>query len=82
LALLSTNVSAPCLGEAPNTLPVVTIGGQAAAVAYAGFVADSVAGLYQVNVAVPNVGNGIAAQYPVVVTMGAVTAPTVQIWVQ
>jgi uncharacterized protein (TIGR03437 family) len=82
LALLSTNVSAPCLGGAPNTLPVVTIGGQAAAVAYAGFVADSVAGLYQVNVAVPNVGNGIAAQYPVVVTMGAVTAPTVQIWVQ
>jgi len=81
-ALLSANVSPPCFGAAPNTLPIVTIGGQSATVSYAGFVADSIAGLYQVNVAVPNVGNGTAAQYPVVVSMGGVTAPTVQMWVQ
>jgi uncharacterized protein (TIGR03437 family) len=61
---------------------VVTIGGQPASVSYAGFVADSIAGLYQVNAAVPNVGNGTAAEFPVVVTMGTVTAPTVLMWVQ
>jgi uncharacterized protein (TIGR03437 family) len=81
-ALLSANVSPPCFGGALNALPTVTIGGQAATVSYAGFVDDSVAGLYQVNVAVPAVGNGTAAQFPVVVTMGAATAPTVQMWVQ
>jgi uncharacterized protein (TIGR03437 family) len=63
-------------------LPPVTIGGQAATVSYAGFVADSIAGLYQVNAAVPAVGSGTAAQFPVVVTMGGVTAPAVQMWVQ
>jgi uncharacterized protein (TIGR03437 family) len=81
-ALLAANVSPPCFGAAPNTLPVVTIGGQPATVSYAGFVADSIAGLYQVNVAVPAVGSGTAAQFPVVVAMGAATAPTVSIWVQ
>jgi uncharacterized protein (TIGR03437 family) len=80
--LLASNVSPPCFGAAPNTLPVVSIAGQPATVSYAGFVADSVAGLYQVNVAVPNIGTDTAAQYPVVVTMGTVTAPTVSIWVQ
>jgi len=81
-ALLSANVSPPCFGGALNALPVVTIGGQPASVSYAGFVADSIAGLYQVNAAVPNVGNGTAAEFPVVVTMGTVTAPTVLMWVQ
>ncbi len=82
-ALLATNISPPCFGAAPSTLPEVTIGGQAAAVSYAGFVADSVAGLYQINAAVPNVGNGsAAAQFPVVIVAQGVTAPTVQIWVQ
>jgi uncharacterized protein (TIGR03437 family) len=77
-ALLSANVSPPCF----SSTPTVTIGGQTATVSYAGFVADSIAGLYQVNAAVPAVGSGIAAQFPVVVTMGAVIAPTVLIWVQ
>jgi len=82
-ALLSANISPPCLGNAAATLPTVTIGGQAASVSYAGFVPDSVAGLYQVNASVPNVGNGMtAAQFPVVIIAQGVTAPTVQIWVQ
>jgi uncharacterized protein (TIGR03437 family) len=81
--LLSSNVNPPCLGTVPANLPLVSIGGQSATVSYAGFVPDSVAGLYQVNVAVPNVGSGSsAAQFPVVITVGAVPAPTVQIWVQ
>jgi uncharacterized protein (TIGR03437 family) len=81
-ALLSANVSPPCFGGVVANLPPVTIGGQAATVSYAGFVADSIAGLYQVNAAVPAVGSGTAAQFPVVVTMGGVTAPAVQMWVQ
>jgi uncharacterized protein (TIGR03437 family) len=80
--LLADNVSPPCFGAVANTLPVVSIGGQPATVSYAGFVADSVAGLYQVNVAVPAVGTGSAVEYPLIVTMGGVPAPTVQIWVQ
>jgi uncharacterized protein (TIGR03437 family) len=81
-ALLSTNVSPPCFGGVVANLPTVTIGGQAATVSYAGFVADSIVGLYQVNVAVPAAGSGTAVQYPVIVTMGSVVAPTVQMWVQ
>jgi uncharacterized protein (TIGR03437 family) len=82
-AMLSTGVDPPCFGATGNALPLVTIGGQSATVSYAGFVADSVAGLYQVNVAVPDVGNhSTPAQFPLVVTMGGVIAPTVQIWVQ
>jgi len=81
-ALLATNVSPPCFGTPSNTLPVVTIGGAPATVSYAGFVPDSIAGLYQIDVLVPNVGNNSAAQYPVVVTMGGVAAPTVQMWIQ
>jgi uncharacterized protein (TIGR03437 family) len=62
---------------------VVTIGAHSAVVSSAGFVPDSIAGLYQVNVAVPNVGNGSsAAQFPIAITMGGVAAPTIQIWVQ
>jgi len=81
--LLSANVSPPCLGAVAANLPTVSIGGQSATVSYAGFVADSVAGLYQVNVAVPNVGNGSsAAQFPLIVTVQGVSAPPVQIWVQ
>ncbi len=81
-ALLSANVSPPCFGGVGGGLPTVLIGGQAGVVSYAGFVADSIAGLYQVNVSVPAVGNGNAAQFPVVVTAGGVAAPPVQMWVQ
>jgi len=84
--LLSLNVNPPCFGQVANDLPVVTIGGSPATVQYAGFVADAIAGLYQINVAVPNIGNGVAAQYPVLITtgsnMGGVPAPPVKIWVQ
>jgi len=78
---LATGNLAPCLAStdttAVNTL-TVTIGGTAqtavstpTAITYAGFVVGSIAGLYQVNVQVPNVGNGsTAVQFPVLVTLG------------
>lgn len=66
---IQTNDLPPCFA----TSPTVTIGGQAATVTYAGWVADSVAGLYQINATVPTKaasGNSI----PVVVTMGGVSS--------
>jgi uncharacterized protein (TIGR03437 family) len=57
-----TNLFPPCM-----TAPAVTIGGKTAAVTYAGWVSDSVAGLYQINATVPS---GLTAgNYPVVVTV-------------
>ena len=59
---------APCFATVKVT---ATIGGQAATVSYAGWVADSLAGLYQVNLAVPKAaasGNSIPVQ--VTVTTG------------
>ena len=44
----------PCLGPSNANLPVVTIGGIPATVKYAGFVDDSIAGLYQINVLLPS----------------------------
>ncbi len=49
--LLNTGRFAPCM--ATNNIPTVTIGGKAATVTYAGWVADSIGGLYQVNVHLP-----------------------------
>ena len=46
-SLLKTNLFPPCMATA-NAV-TVTIGGKAAKVTYAGWVADSVAGLYQIN---------------------------------
>lgn len=66
-ANLATNKFPPCF--ATTSAVTVTIGGIAAPVSYAGFVADSVAGLYQINVSVPStVTSGTAV--PVVVSMG------------
>jgi len=48
-ALLNTSRFAPCL----TTVPVVTIGGVQGTVSYAGFVANTIAGLYQINVLLP-----------------------------
>ena len=63
--LLATNVFPPCMA----TSPTVTIGGKAATVTYARFVADSVGGLYQINATIPtSVTAGTAV--PVVVTVG------------
>ncbi|MCX6595693.1 MAG: hypothetical protein NTV70_04940, partial [Acidobacteria bacterium] len=70
--------------------PTVTIGGIAATVAYAGFVGDAIAGLYQVNVAVPACGvggitscvTGTAARFAVVVTIGSIASQSgVTMWV-
>jgi len=68
--LLLSNITAghfaPCFAS-PVTV-VVTIDGKAATVSYAGWVADSVAGLYQINAVVPATatsGNAIAVQVSV-----------------
>jgi uncharacterized protein (TIGR03437 family) len=92
-ALLPSNTHPPCL----TTLPTVSIGGVATPpVTYAGWVADSVAGLYQVNVQLPGSGagpfvdvNGLShgaitapVQLPITITANSVTSQTgVSIWV-
>jgi uncharacterized protein (TIGR03437 family) len=60
-ALLNTGNLPPCL----TVLPTVKIGGVAAGtVAYAGFVADSVTGLYQLNVPMPATTGTFYPNYP------------------
>lgn len=66
---LATNDYPPCFA----TSPTVTIEGQAATVTYAGWVADSVAGLYQINATVPTKATTNTAA-PVVVTIGGVSS--------
>jgi len=94
--LLNGNRLPPCLSSAA-TIPSVTIGGQPATVMYAGWVSDSVAGQYQVNVKLPGSAAGTfvsasgtpiaspvtgAVQLPVVVTArGVASQPGVIIWV-
>jgi uncharacterized protein (TIGR03437 family) len=56
-----------------SPLPVVTIGGAAAVVAYAGPIPGSILGLLQINVAVP-VGSTTGVAVPVVVTIGGIAA--------
>src|SRR5207253_2322725 len=71
----------PCVLAASADVPSVTFGGIAGTVLYAGFVPDSVAGLYQINVTLPSTvgaftdasGNSVnpivaPVQLPVVVT--------------
>ena len=72
-AKLTTNHFPPCMATA-NAV-TVTVGGLAATVTYAGWVGDSVAGLYQINATLSKTiatGNAL----PVVVTVGGVTAQT------
>jgi len=73
---------APCFA---TSYPTVTIGGASATVLSAGFVSGSIAGLYQINVEVPNplVSLGTPPQqYPVLVTVGGVTSQAgVTMWV-
>lgn len=93
-SLLNTNRLAPCIVS--GSAPTVTIGGVAATVTYAGWVADSIAGLYQVNARLPGraagtfhpVGGGTftnllaPVQLPVVVTAGSVASQAnVSLWV-
>ena len=68
-ALLAKNVYPPCLATAPT----VTIGGKAATVTYAGFVADSVGGLYQVNATISTTAT-VSDTAPVVVSIGTLTS--------
>jgi uncharacterized protein (TIGR03437 family) len=70
---LATNHFAPCF--ASPIAVTATIDGKAATVTYAGWVADSVAGLYQINATVPTTatsGNAIA----VVVNVGTAHSQT------
>ena len=60
---------APCL----KTAPTVTIGGKAATVTYAGWVMDSVVGLYQINAVVPSTVTSVP-DVPVSVTVGSVSS--------
>jgi uncharacterized protein (TIGR03437 family) len=66
---LGTNKYPPCFAASPT----VSIAGQTATVTYAGWVADSVAGLYQINATVPS-KNITAGSVPVLVTAGGVTS--------
>lgn len=64
---LATDKFAPCMVNSGTTAVTVTIGGKSATVSYAGWVANSAAGLYQINAVVPT---GITGNVPVVVTVG------------
>jgi uncharacterized protein (TIGR03437 family) len=66
-SVIATNMLPPCFSSGG---PTVTIGGLAATVTYAGWVADSVSGLYQINATVPT--KSTAGDLPVVVTVGGV----------
>ncbi|MBI2689163.1 MAG: putative Ig domain-containing protein [Acidobacteria bacterium] len=94
-SLLNSNRLAPCFLSG-GTPPTVTIGGVAGIVTYAGWVSDSVAGLYQVNVRLPGSGAGpftnaagspvsaitTPVQLPVVVTRGGRSSQAgVNMWV-
>lgn len=73
--MLSSNIAAGHFAPCFATAPTVTIGGKAATVSYAGFVADSIAGLYQINAVVPTtVTSGTAVS--VQVAVGTATSQT------
>jgi uncharacterized protein (TIGR03437 family) len=93
-SVLNTGRLVPCILSADNT--AVTIGSQAATVTYAGWVAGTIAGLYQINVQLPaNVANSFTTQsgltnqsilapvqLPVVVNAGGVNSQHgVSLWV-
>jgi uncharacterized protein (TIGR03437 family) len=65
--LTPDNLYAPCFSTTNQI--TVTIGGSAATLKYAGWVAGSVAGLYQINVAVPTKTTPTSGNLPVVVTV-------------
>jgi len=95
-SLLNTNRLVPCIASGSSNSPTVTIGGRAATVSYAGFLPDSIAGLYQINAKLPINGaasftdaNGATVatvtapvQLPVVITAGGRSSQTgVNLWV-
>jgi hypothetical protein len=76
-SLLNTGRFVPCM-DSTNQLPVVKIGGVSATpVKYAGWVADSIAGLYQVNATLPSTtGTFYTATADCVNYTGAITNVT------
>lgn len=76
-ALLNTDRFVPCIGSTSNDLPTVTIGGISATVVYAGWVADTIAGLYQVNVKLPGTAAGGSNTFTTSTgtTVSTITAP-------
>lgn len=94
-SLLDSRRLPPCLGNnGTNPTVSVTVGNVAAPISYAGWVADSVEGLYQINVQLPaststftsssgNTGPVTGAvQLPVVVTAGSSHSQSgVNVWV-
>ena len=71
-AKLTANHFPPCMATA-NAV-TVNIGGKAATVAYAGWVSDSVAGLYQINATLASTTP--SGTQPVTVTVGGVASQT------
>ena len=95
-SLLNTNRLVPCIATGSTNSPSVTIGGRAAVVSYAGFLPDSIAGLYQINAKLPvngaatftnSAGATVASitaltQLPIIVTANGVASQTgVNLWV-
>ena len=94
-SFFNTNRLPPCVVTSSADVPTVTVGGIAGTVVYAGFVPDTVAGLYQINVTLPGTSgsyttaagttiSGITApvQLPVVVTANGVSSQSnVTMWV-
>ncbi|MCU1328046.1 MAG: Ig family protein [Bryobacterales bacterium] len=94
--LLNTNRLPPCVLSGSANVPSVSIGGVPATVLYAGFVPDSVAGLYQINATLPGTGSGpftsatgatissltTAVQLPVTITANGLASQSgVTLWV-
>ncbi len=69
---IATNTLPPCFATKGQV--AVTIGGAAATVTYAGWVADSVAGLYQINATVPTKATAGTNSVSVTVTNGTAVA--------
>lgn len=73
-ALLNTGRLSPCIVATSPDVPTITVGGVAATVTYAGWVADSIGGLYQMNVKMPGSAAGPFTD-PSGATVAAITAP-------
>jgi uncharacterized protein (TIGR03437 family) len=69
---ITANHLPPCLSSGSVT---ATVNGAVATVTYAGWVADSIDGLYQVNVTVPS-SLTTAGNYPIVITTGGKATQT------
>lgn len=93
-SMINTGRLVPCI--VPASAPTITIGGRAATVTYAGFVPDSIAGLYQINAKLPINGDAdftdmagatistltVPVELPVIVTAGGRSSqPGVSLWV-